>query len=553
MKNRTWLPAVVVLLSVGFCFCAEKGGDPSEAAHRQLEKLDAAIQKAPDNPMNYYRRAQCLMKMGQYDRGYRTAREAMQRFIDKKSTLAWMLLEEIDMGTVRVSVRFNMGPNERKPPVDFGIVRPVSFIVHKGGLREVIDYEIGYMDGKPSTAAFGQMIDGAHANFGMVELDAGYDKIRKKAIDLIKARYKPEPVKRPVGKEYLNLRLPDRLTEFRPIVLSATRDKTIVARVAYVGGRRDVQVLEHSGGNWRFLGKRGRALTETDGNFLNDARQGPDSRLWVLVSYTRPSNPAKGNRALLYCYENGAWRLAEPPSGHRANEINDLGLLFIGGNEPVHYHVLFNRQAKGAGGLPQLMQWHDGKWRTHPAEKVLRENQGELLWNSREAWLICSRQSNGRTAFRGYRFRGPRPENIAGPFPLVQLDGLYDLWKADLSDRHRIALLLKQSGKGQTQESLDRAYLGQVVNVGNPEKPVVEPLAGPPVRFADHLCWSPKGELICTDCGPSSVRVFVLRGEKWTKIAEASQDHSEGRVFSPALTFRSDGTPIVTWEDFFPR
>lgn len=113
--------------------------------------------------------------------------------------------------------------------------------------------------------------------------------------------------------------------------------------------------------------------------------------------------------------------------------------------------------------------------------------------------------------------------------------------------------MLEQSDDGQMRDSLDRPYPGQVVDVGNPDQPVVEPFAGPLVRLADHLRWSPKGELICTDCDASSVKVFALRGEKWTRIAEASQDHSEGRVFSPALTFGSDGTPIVTWEDFLPR
>jgi hypothetical protein len=49
------------------------------------------------------------------------------------------------------------------------------------------------------------------------------------------------------------------------------------------------------------------------------------------------------------------------------------------------------------------------------------------------------------------------------------------------------------------------------------------------------------------------VQVFALREGKWTSIAEAKQDRSEGIIFSPRLAFRSDGVPIVTWEDFFPH
>jgi hypothetical protein len=56
-------------------------------------------------------------------------------------------------------------------------------------LLEIIDFEIGIMDGKPGTAALGQSLGGVHANFGMLETDANYEDIRKKAVELIKRRH----------------------------------------------------------------------------------------------------------------------------------------------------------------------------------------------------------------------------------------------------------------------------------------------------------------------------------------------------------------------------
>jgi hypothetical protein len=103
-----------------------------------------------------------------------------------------MLLESVDLDRLQVDVHFNMGPQERNPP-KYGIVRPLSFRVWSKGkersLLAIIDFEIGMSDGKPQTAALGQEFGDAHANFGMLPVDAKYELIRTKAIELIKRRH----------------------------------------------------------------------------------------------------------------------------------------------------------------------------------------------------------------------------------------------------------------------------------------------------------------------------------------------------------------------------
>ena len=59
------------------------------------------------------------------------------------------------------------------------------------------------------------------------------------------------------GKSYLGLTLPGR-SLFTPMVISATPQKMIVARVAEVDDRRDVQILEGGGEHWDFVGTRPR-------------------------------------------------------------------------------------------------------------------------------------------------------------------------------------------------------------------------------------------------------------------------------------------------------
>jgi hypothetical protein len=346
------------------------------------------------------------------------------------------------------------------------------------------------------------------------------------------------------------LELPGR-SEFVPVVLFANAGKTIVARVAYVDGHRDVQVLDVGAEGWEYVGERGRALTGTDGNFLTDAVQGPDGRLWVLVSYSRPSNPRFGGRAFLYMYEKGKWLMADPPTGHRASGYSRGSLLFIGTNEPVQYQLIFNDKTEELGDVvASLLQWKDGDWIAHPAEELLRQRSGHLVWNDQEAWNITSRISGTTTVVEGYRLRGPKREHIAGPVTLVEIDGLHRIWHTALSGDSQIAVLTKLS-TGE-EDSLDRPYLGRIVDVSDSDEPVAEEFPGPPVDLADHCQWSPTGELFVTDSGIYCVSIFALRKGQWVSVAEVTQEADLGYMFAPRLFFRTDGVPILTWEDFIP-
>jgi len=164
--------------------------DPEET----LKELESRVAEDPDDPMLLYRKAQCLMKLGKPEAGYQTAKDAMALFIKKGNNLSWMMLEQIDLGRVRVDVHFNMGPRERQPP-EMGIIRPLSFRIwskeEEPDLLEIIDFEIGLFDGKPSTAALGQMTGEMHANFGMLDTDATYTTIRDRLIALVKERHRP--------------------------------------------------------------------------------------------------------------------------------------------------------------------------------------------------------------------------------------------------------------------------------------------------------------------------------------------------------------------------
>lgn len=162
---------------------------------KQLKEVEAKIKKNRKDPMLSYRKAQYLCGLGEYDRGYKAAKVAMKKFIRARKDLAWMLLESIPVGDVRVDVHFNMGPQERRPP-KIGIVRPLSLRIWKADgedMIDTIDYELAYMNGKPMTAAFGKtMPGGGHALIELSKPGLPYSKIREAAIELVEKRYAKE-------------------------------------------------------------------------------------------------------------------------------------------------------------------------------------------------------------------------------------------------------------------------------------------------------------------------------------------------------------------------
>lgn len=155
---------------------------------QMLAEADKQIRETPGKPLPYYRRCQALMKLKRYEEGYKVAQEAMSKYIAADDRLAWMLIDTIDLDRFRVDVHFNMGPDERNPPA-IGIVRPLSFRVwtREGERRlvNIVDFEIGYYDGKPNTAAFGKTIEDRHVNYGLARPEMSYTEIRESARKLI--------------------------------------------------------------------------------------------------------------------------------------------------------------------------------------------------------------------------------------------------------------------------------------------------------------------------------------------------------------------------------
>lgn len=162
---------------------------PGEAELKAQKVGSDADINADAGAMQLYRKAQSLMKDGKREDGYKVAQQAMKKFADEKNNLAWMLLESIEVNGKRVDVHFNMSEKERT--MADGIVKPLSFRIWDeatGDLTEIIDFEYGVFEGKPVTAALGQTIRGSHLNLGTMPVDASYEDIRAKLMEIVKNR-----------------------------------------------------------------------------------------------------------------------------------------------------------------------------------------------------------------------------------------------------------------------------------------------------------------------------------------------------------------------------
>lgn len=166
-----------------------------------LEKLDevnAQIEKTPDDPGLYYEKTMCLFLLSRRNEGYETAKQAMEAYIKNKENLIWMSLEYIELANGHIHVRFNMRPNERNPP-DTGIIRPLSFHIFNKDMTkvvEMIDYEVGLIDGQPRSAAFRKSGGKTYLNLDSMDKLTTYEDIRQMLLDLVKTiGYDAEVVK----------------------------------------------------------------------------------------------------------------------------------------------------------------------------------------------------------------------------------------------------------------------------------------------------------------------------------------------------------------------
>jgi hypothetical protein len=353
-------------------------------------------------------------------------------------------------------------------------------------------------------------------------------------------------INQPTGKLkcYVNLAIPGG-AKFSPVVLSATEDSTVVARVFYVDKNRDIQVLQRKCDAWEFVGPQGMALTGVDGNFLSGAVEGPDGRLWVLADYSKPSNPVRAEHIFLYCYEDGNWKIKGPKDGYHSGMMENKGLYFLGGNEPVMLSYDYDPDRKQD--IANLVSLKEEEWASLPVQDFIRAHVNKVLWqnkvlwrNNTDAWMF-DRSKINPDILQVFQICGPKNEDIHGPWNLGVLKQNTSVLGVAISGERKIALVFIADEK-------EFAHLYIPVTK---ESYQVSEL---PFQF-NHLQtieWSPKGVLWAVDSLDSHhLQVFRLNDRIWEKRYEATQPAGDGSIGDVRMFFRLDGEPIVVWENLF--
>jgi hypothetical protein len=182
---------------------------------------------------------------------------------------------------------------------------------------------------------------------------------------------------------------------------------------------------------------------------------------------------------------------------------------------------------------------------------LLRQREGQLAWTGSNAWYFSCSEQAGNTLVSAYAISGFAEKDDSGPQVLVEAPGTgYTFRKFALSQKGDVAVIL------QTADPDNPAWFCCLVrDIGKASKNEVVKLPPPPIKYyTTTLMWSPKGELALTDLPiNNTVAVHALRNNTWTKIAEGGQPLEAGQIFRHCLSFSTEGVPILTWEDFFPR
>ena len=155
---------------------------------RDLDKIEAALNSAPDDPMLHYRKCQALFAKGKEQGAVDHAAVALAKFKAAGNNLSWMLLGWIKTNGYKIDVHYNMSEHERAEKRDL-IVRPYSFRVWTTNtepkLVRILDFELAYLDGNLLSAAIGEETRNGHANFGIVDPKSDFATIKKKVLEII--------------------------------------------------------------------------------------------------------------------------------------------------------------------------------------------------------------------------------------------------------------------------------------------------------------------------------------------------------------------------------
>lgn len=193
-NSKPWEGAVKkCLLAILLCAGCSGKDEAGKQPEPDFAEIDAMIKASPDDPDGYRLKSMLLFNAGREQEAMDTALITMEKYKAATNDLSWMIVGAIVTNGVRIDVHYNRVRTEQ-PGRMTDLHFPYSFRVWSAEKANTsicfLDFEIGYLNNKPMTAAVGETIGGMHHNYGMLPVDADFATVKAKVLDVIASKLK---------------------------------------------------------------------------------------------------------------------------------------------------------------------------------------------------------------------------------------------------------------------------------------------------------------------------------------------------------------------------
>jgi hypothetical protein len=334
-------------------------------------------------------------------------------------------------------------------------------------------------------------------------------------------------------KQFLNIQAPKTALN-APYVFSLSGETTLIG-LYYRDRRRDVSALKLENGKWKPFGTNGNAITGVGGNFISDVSFDKDGKPWLLTYYTRPSNSGRADRFFLYTIRNDKWTIMGPPDGHKADYSGSSLLFFLNGAAILSYRT-WDKETKSE--YPRLFKLENDQWLEEPAKSVVPSN-GRIHLHQNQPLVVV-----------------PEKKRVA-VFKLetLEADSLND-------SQYSIELPANRTYGGVWFHNGQPGFVRLYDDDSNscfykcrhdgPEVTLQE-LGKPDDHLLVGVVWNRKNDLLIATNDLDTVRVYKLDEKSNWQLVSSAEEPSAAMVHAPHFSLLKDGTPIVTWEAFFPH
>jgi hypothetical protein len=334
-------------------------------------------------------------------------------------------------------------------------------------------------------------------------------------------------------KAFLNVSAPQ--TALNAPVVFTLNGKTVLVGLYYREAGRDVSAMVLDEKQWQPLGENGLAITGVGGNFLSGIATDKDGNPWILTYYTRPSNADRADRFFLYTLRENRWTMVGPPNGLKAEYSGDEAIHLRGGTTPILTYRSYDRTSKSY--RQRIFELQSGAWEETVIDPPIPP--GSMI-------TTCDH--------RGFVVRAEDGQILMiDVADLERNSGAMPRYQIEFPLTHRLSQVYFGPDETLTIVGRDANSSRMLFRYSKPKDGTIsDRIQLPDDNEFIGAHWDDIGRLFVATNDSETVRVYRWDASSWTLTSTANEP-SGAVLFSPSFTMLDNGTPVVTWEAFFPH